>query len=61
MNDEKSKTAIVWHHIDQDLNQAMNEWQALETKLQGQKSADEIKLMEIKKLIQQIQDQMKDL
>ncbi len=61
MNDEKSKTAIVWRHIDRDLNQAMTEWQALETKLQGQKSADEIKLLEIKKLIQQIQDQMKDL
>lgn len=61
MNDEKSKTSIVWKHIDQDLNQALNEWHTLENKLQGAKSADDIKLMEIKKLIQQIQNQMKDL
>ncbi|MFN7904908.1 MAG: hypothetical protein ACK5P5_06960 [Pseudobdellovibrionaceae bacterium] len=61
MNDEKSKTSIVWQHIDQDLNQALNDWHALEEKLQGKQSPDDIKFLEIKKLIRQIQEQMKDL
>ena len=61
MNEDKSKTAIVWKHIDSDLNQALTDWHALEEKLHGVKSADEIKLLEIKKLIRQIQDQMKEL
>jgi hypothetical protein len=59
--EEKTPQKAQWNQIRSSLSESMKTWVELEETLRGYKSADEIKLEEMKDLIQKIHQQMKDL
>lgn len=59
--EEKTPQKPQWNQIRSSLSESMKTWVELEETLRGSKSADEIKLEEMKDLIQKIHQQMKDL
>lgn len=57
---ESKMTSKKWNHISSDLNDSMKSWENLESTLKDKKSVEEIKLQEMKELIQHIQNQLQD-
>ncbi len=59
--EERTPQKAQWNQIRSSLSESMKTWVELEETLRGSKSADELKLEEMKDLIQKIHQQMKDL
>ena len=60
-SEESTSQKVQWNQIRSNLSESMKTWAELEETLRGSKSADEVKLEEMKGLIYKIHQQMKDL